>query len=220
MGHSRSHKLASRRRILHIAAKEFRASGYERTGIASLMRTAGLSHGGFYGHFRSRADLSAHALHHAFEDGSGKFRDLIRRSQLPPIQAFLQHYLGEKHLNDPGWGCPVAALAVDTSRSAPRVKAAFTQEFESYIERVIGRLPDDNRRGEAIAIICAIAGAIAVARAIGKKSLRREILQATKDYLEAGLRRPAEKPGKAVSSAARASSGSAPRSHKRHASRR
>jgi len=61
MRYSRQHKDETHNRLLKKAAEEFRRRGVQGTGIASLMRQLGLTHGGFYAHFDSKNELVAQA---------------------------------------------------------------------------------------------------------------------------------------------------------------
>ena len=58
---SREQAAQNLERILHTAAQLFRERGFEGIGVADLMKEAGLTHGGFYGHFSSKDDLIAQA---------------------------------------------------------------------------------------------------------------------------------------------------------------
>ena len=58
---SREQAAANRERILDVATRLFRERGLDGIGVADLMREAGLTHGGFYGHFASKEDLIAEA---------------------------------------------------------------------------------------------------------------------------------------------------------------
>src|ERR1044072_8421855 len=49
----------NRAHIVATAARLFRERGYDGVGVAELMAAAGFTHGGFYKHFRSKADLIA-----------------------------------------------------------------------------------------------------------------------------------------------------------------
>ncbi|MEO7599173.1 MAG: TetR family transcriptional regulator, partial [Opitutus sp.] len=49
-----AHKTATRRRILDAASQTFRERGVAETGLDEIMRRAGLTHGGFYAHFRDK----------------------------------------------------------------------------------------------------------------------------------------------------------------------
>ncbi|MBN8495033.1 MAG: TetR family transcriptional regulator, partial [Burkholderiales bacterium] len=69
MGHSQADKARNRERILAQAAEQVRDAGLESVGVGPLMRSVGLTHGGFYGHFESRSELLAQALARALQDG-------------------------------------------------------------------------------------------------------------------------------------------------------
>jgi TetR/AcrR family transcriptional repressor of nem operon len=58
---TREQAAENRERIVQVAAKLFRERGFDGIGVADLMKSAGLTHGGFYGHFRSKDDLAAEA---------------------------------------------------------------------------------------------------------------------------------------------------------------
>ncbi|MHC5544384.1 TetR/AcrR family transcriptional regulator, partial [Singulisphaera rosea] len=62
MKKSREETAETRRRILEVAAQEFRRKGILGTGLAEIMAAAGLSHGGFYRHFASKDQLVAEAF--------------------------------------------------------------------------------------------------------------------------------------------------------------
>lgn len=62
MGHSQAEKAESRERILEVAARQIRQGGLDSVSIAEIMKAANLTHGGFYGHFPSRAALIAAAV--------------------------------------------------------------------------------------------------------------------------------------------------------------
>ncbi|QJX03089.1 helix-turn-helix transcriptional regulator [Alcanivorax sp. IO_7] len=51
---SKAQAAANRERIVEEAARLFRERGFDGIGVAALMKQAGLTHGGFYGHFDSR----------------------------------------------------------------------------------------------------------------------------------------------------------------------
>jgi TetR/AcrR family transcriptional regulator, transcriptional repressor for nem operon len=54
MRKSRIEAAKTRERIVTAAAAEFRQHGIAATGLADLMKAAGLTHGGFYRHFKSK----------------------------------------------------------------------------------------------------------------------------------------------------------------------
>ena len=60
-----SRKEATHERIVGAAARAIRRSGYSGTGVADIMKDAGLTHGGFYAHFASREAMLAEAANQA-----------------------------------------------------------------------------------------------------------------------------------------------------------
>ena len=55
-----------RTRIVETASELFRERGFDGVGVAELMSAAGLTHGGFYKHFGSKADLMAESMNCGF----------------------------------------------------------------------------------------------------------------------------------------------------------
>ncbi|SUE06749.1 Potential acrAB operon repressor [Pantoea agglomerans] len=62
----------NRNRIVETASELFRERGYDGVGVAELMSAAGLTHGGFYKHFGSKADLLAEAMNCGFAQSAEK----------------------------------------------------------------------------------------------------------------------------------------------------
>ncbi|HEY4835185.1 MAG TPA: TetR family transcriptional regulator, partial [Bradyrhizobium sp.] len=56
---SREQVALNRQRIVGAAGRLFREKGFDGIGVADIMQAAGLTHGGFYGHFASKEDLAA-----------------------------------------------------------------------------------------------------------------------------------------------------------------
>ncbi|PYS14767.1 MAG: hypothetical protein DMG17_16255 [Acidobacteria bacterium] len=56
---SRKEAEANRERVVEVASALYRKHGFDGIGVADIMKKAGLTHGGFYGHFGSKDDLAA-----------------------------------------------------------------------------------------------------------------------------------------------------------------
>src|SRR3982750_409763 len=112
---SREQAARNRERILDTAAQLFRERGFEGIGVADLMKAAGLTHGGFYGHFASKDDLVAQAAALALEQSVALWEKLADRPQDDPLSAIAGVYLTSRHRDDPGAGCLLAALGPDVS---------------------------------------------------------------------------------------------------------
>src|SRR5258708_37230011 len=77
---TREQAVRTRERILEAAAQLFRERGFGGIGVADLMKAAGLTHGGFYGHFESKEDLMAQACEHASARSKTLFGKLAERA--------------------------------------------------------------------------------------------------------------------------------------------
>jgi TetR/AcrR family transcriptional regulator, transcriptional repressor for nem operon len=190
MGHSRSAKAKTHKRIVDIASKRFREKGLAGIGIADLMKEAGLTVGGFYKHFNSRDDLVAEAVGSAL--GRWKRQVDAAASGGPPVtyEALVDDYLSEAHRNDPGAGCPVSALAGEIGRSDKRTRALVTRQIRDDIELLATLIRDTNEkdksaaRSQAMLTYCALVGAIGVARAVSDEQLSGEILKTVSQLLK------------------------------------
>src|SRR3954463_16563962 len=96
---SRKQKEATHERIVEAAARGIRRSGYSGTGVADVMKDAGLTHGGFYAHFESREAMLAEAADRAGAD-SLAILDRIASSAEPGkgLEALMRAYLSKEHL--------------------------------------------------------------------------------------------------------------------------
>ena len=110
---SREQVLENKRTILEAAGRLFRERGFESVTVADVMKSAGLTHGGFYGYFKSKDDLIAQAL-----------AEVLGRAATPPpeLAVYAERYLSAAHRSNVAGGCPVAALAGDDApaRRRPR----------------------------------------------------------------------------------------------------
>src|SRR5712671_5104880 len=110
---TREQAAANRERILDAAAKLFRERGLDGIGVADLMKDAGLTHGGFYGHFGSKEELQAEACVLALTRQSDRWRGLLEREGGRALEAMLEGYLSKRHRDNPGAGCALATLGGD-----------------------------------------------------------------------------------------------------------
>ena len=187
MGYSKAQKARTHKRIVAIASKRFREKGLAGSGIAELMKEAGLTVGGFYKHFDSRDALVAEAVSSAF--GDWQRRVDAAASGGPPISyaKLIDDYLSDAHRKSPGTGCAFSALAPEIARCDKRTRALTTEQVRNDLELIAGLLPGkDNRaaRSRAILIFSALVGAMSLARAVSDESLSREILKTVAERLK------------------------------------
>ena len=178
-----SRKEASHERIVEVAARAIRRSGYGGTGVADIMKEAGLTHGGFYAHFDSRDALLAEAGDRA---GAESVALAARVAAAAPagqaLQAIMQAYLSPEHIATVETGCPVAALGSEMPRQAPEVRRAATIHIKEMIDLFARQLPDwgqPQAHEHAMALVCALIGTTMMARAVDDPNLSRALCAAT-----------------------------------------
>jgi len=176
---------ANRENILDVAGTLFRERGYDGIGVADIMKRAGLTHGGFYGHFASKDDLAAEITARVLER-EGWLERLTGKPD-PAIADVVRNYLSSRHRDDPGHGCLFAALGSDVVRQPRSVRHAFTEGLRKRVDMIRDLMPGRSaagRRQKAIATMAGLIGALVLARAVDDPRLSNEILEATAISLE------------------------------------
>ncbi len=182
-----SRKEASHERILQAATRAIRRSGYAGTGVADIMKEAGLTHGGFYAHFDSREAMLAEAADRAGAETVATLAQLA--AAVPPVDAYrtlLKTYLSRAHVELAETGCPVAALGSEMPRQAAEVRQAATGRIKDMIDLVARHAPDRGQpdaRRHALAATATMVGALILARAVDDRPLSDELLRAAFDHL-------------------------------------
>jgi TetR/AcrR family transcriptional repressor of nem operon len=178
---SRIQEAENHERILDVATRLFRERGIDGISVADLMKAAGLTHGGFYGHFKSKEDLVAQACARAVSRMRQNWTNVIDQATGDPLEALAATYLTPKHRDGAGRGCPMAALGSEMARQAAPVRRAFTDElrpFLDYLSRIVQGSSNNLRRQKALAAYAGLVGALIVSRAVDDPGLSNEILSA------------------------------------------
>jgi TetR/AcrR family transcriptional repressor of nem operon len=191
----------NRERILDVATRLFRERGIDGIGVDDLMKAAGLTHGGFYGHFKSKEDLVAQACARAVSRMRQNWTNVIDQAPGDPLEALAATYLTPKHRDGTGRGCPMAALGSEIARQAPPVRRAFTDElrpFLDYLSRNVQGNSNNLRRQKALATYAGLVGALIVSRAVDDPDLSNEILSAVAATMRRNEieRTPSKTPGR------------------------
>lgn len=182
-------KEATHDRIVEAAARAIRRSGYNGTGVADIMKAAGLTHGGFYAHFGSREAMLAEAADRAGRESV----ELMERiaAVTPPDQALqrmAQAYLSKEHLESIETGCATAALGSEMPRQVPAVRSAATRRIKEMIDLVSRQMPDwgqPSAHERALATVSTMVGALILARAVDDPRLSDALREAALKQLSA-----------------------------------
>jgi len=106
MRYDDNHKERTRARVLAEAAAAIRGKGVERVGVAEVMAGAGLTHGGFYAHFKSKDDLLTEAISYMFDDAYASFlRHTEGRAPADALSNYIDAYLATSHRDDRAHSC-------------------------------------------------------------------------------------------------------------------
>jgi len=178
---SREQAAQNRERIVEAAAQLFRERGFDGIGVADLMKEAGLTHGGFYGHFSSKDDLIAEASARALTRSLAAFSNLAEGASHDPLSVVARAYLTSKHRDDPGTGCLLAAVGSDVSRQGPAARRAVADHIRSAVDLLTKLIPGKSRaarKQQAISTYATLVGAMVMARAVDDRELSQEILAA------------------------------------------
>ena len=176
---SREQVIENRRRILDAAAQLFRERGFENVTVAEVMSAAGLTHGGFYGHFDSKEALINAAMAH--EQTARRSRPSLENAAL-----YADAYLNSEHRDNIGAACPFSSLGTDAARGSPEVRQTLTESLRRWIDAFSasseGGTPQE-RRQNAIAAVSAMVGGMVLARLVNDDPLSDEILAAARASL-------------------------------------
>ena len=180
-------KEASHERIVQAAARAIRRSGYDGTGVADIMKEAGLTHGAFYAHFESREAMLAEAADRAgAESNAFGARVIAAAPAEQALQALIQAYLSEEHLAGIEKGCPVSALGSEMPRQAPEVRRAATRRIKEMIDLVARQSPDWGQPGaheRALVTVATMVGTLMLARAVDDPALSESLRSAVLNRL-------------------------------------
>jgi TetR/AcrR family transcriptional repressor of nem operon len=184
----------NRARIVETASTLFRERGYDGVSVADLMAAAGFTHGGFYKHFGSKADLMAEAAASGFAQSVANIAGVDAAS-------FIKEYVSRQHRDALGKGCTLAALSGDAARQPESIRKAFASGIESQLatlEREDGSLSQSAKREarvQRIDTLAHVVGALVLSRACPDDSpLADEILEVCRarilDHLDGKNEKP------------------------------
>lgn len=172
MRYDKEHKERTRRHVLSVASERFRRDGFADVGVASLMKDAGLTHGGFYGHFRSKQALVEAVISEGLEDTLHHLE-----AAATDIESLADFYLRPAHRENRAQGCAAAALAGEIVRESRRTRAMFTRKLARIVTHIRSLLADRDE-DRALAIFALLVGTLQLSRAASDPALSDQFLKA------------------------------------------
>lgn len=170
------HKRATRQRIIESAGRRFKRDGIDGSGVAVLMKDAGLTNGAFYGHFDSKDDLVAAMLADQLDRQRAYLDDL--EPGLAGLERFVREYLSTAHRDGRGEGCPSSALIDEIGRQSDATRRAYTEGMAAIIDDLAARLrvTGPTARRQLFSAFALMVGALQLSRAVDDPSLSADIL--------------------------------------------
>jgi AcrR family transcriptional regulator len=180
MRYSPDQKEKTHQRIVDEAARQFRENGVSNTGLQPLMKALGLTHGGFYAHFRSKDDLVESALQEAarqMDEETARVHDTTT-----PLATLITRYLSHSHRDAPGQGCALPTVSAELGHLG-RPSQTTDRIVKSRLALIDGELGQEASSNRSIMILSAMVGGLQLARSVSDPELSDRILQATREQL-------------------------------------
>ncbi len=195
MRYDPEHKQRTHQMLLNAAAEIIREEGPEKISVGGLMSRAGLTHGGFYAHFKSKDALVAAAITHMFEQQYEILKDkLTNLHARAGMESYVQMYLSTAHRDHREKGCPVAALSGDL----PRLNEEARQNFSNGVKKITGlitsafeELQHSRPEADALLMISQMVGAVVLSRTVPDKAYSEAVLDNAREAARTFIMQPA-----------------------------
>jgi TetR/AcrR family transcriptional regulator, transcriptional repressor for nem operon len=179
MPYSATHKLQTRQRILESARRLFNSKGFDAVSIGEIMENAGLTHGGFYRHFKDKDELYAEAVRWFLcEEAPKPWRRPRRNGHKPRAERIVDSYFSLDHFDDSESCCPLIGLPSDVARSGDGVKTAYQDVMEKLLVLLQADMAGPRARERALAVVALCVGGLVAARGVANPGLARDLRQA------------------------------------------
>lgn len=181
------HKAEIHQKIVKDASRRVRAEGLTGAAVAEVMRDTGLTHGGFYKHFKSKDDLLLESLREAFREIADKLARVAEQSRSDaPWKAIVKTYLSLEFCDHAERGCPLPALGSDLARVSPGMRGQVFVELANYKNRMVpfmpGRTTPDKERAFFV-IFSTMTGAVEIARLLPDRAVQEKVLASAREFL-------------------------------------
>lgn len=180
---SREQARQNRERVVSMSSALFREKGMDGVAINDLMSEAGLTHGGFYKQFNSKAQLVEEACTAAFAQTFGFWEDYLEGTA-DRRAAFIHAYLSDKHRDNVAQGCLLPALAGEAARQPENIRSVFTQAIQAYASLLDAPSEEQTKdsRSQALRTLSEMVGAVLLSRTSNDAALSQELLQAVRTH--------------------------------------
>lgn len=188
MRYAKTHKDETRRKLLASSRAIAKKGGFKATGVDALMASVGLTGGAFYSHFPSKQALFAELIAQEMDNSSAMLA-VDKDAPDDAIAKGLRNYLSSFHAMNPDQGCVLPTLGPEIAQAEPEVRAVVEAALKRTQKSWSARTGDADA---GWALIAQCVGALVLARAVESERTRKEILAASRRFLDKAL--PASAP--------------------------
>jgi TetR/AcrR family transcriptional regulator, transcriptional repressor for nem operon len=187
MRYSPEHKAEVHQKIVKDASRRVRAEGLGGAAVAAVMRDTGLTHGGFYKHFKSKDELLLESLREAFREIIDTLARAAEQSRPEAAwKAIVKTYLSLEYCDHAERGCPLTALAPEMARVNAKMRGQIVAELVKYKNRMVPFMPGlrtaDKERA-FFAIFSTMIGAVEIARMLPDRAVQEKVLASAREFL-------------------------------------
>lgn len=192
MRYAKDHKEKTRQNVLAETATAIKESGLDSLGVGSLMARAGLTHGAFYAHFKSKDELVSEALVSTFNEVRARLETEAQNEadETAKLSSLIRQYLSTGHRDNPSLGCALGCLGSEIARLTPEHKERFAAEVEDWL-KAYSQHAGDKRIGYVVA--CSLIGAIQLSRLFDNQTKSEDVLETTKQGLGLLIEHPSSR---------------------------
>jgi TetR/AcrR family transcriptional repressor of nem operon len=191
MRYDAEHRQQTRDKVVRKAAEVVREFGPDKISVAELMAKVGLTHGGFYAHFKSKDDLVREAISHIFNERNEALKKILEdEGPAEGLSGYIDMYLSTPHRNRRDKGCPMAALIGDLARMPIAVRKRFDADIQGQADLIAGALTAMKQpQPDALAasVLAEMIGALAIARAVSDDETSNRIIEAARTNVKARI---------------------------------